>query len=571
MTISKSNTATIELLDRYFDTAFCAPEGIPKLRELILSLAMQGQLVRQNPDDKPARELLKDIEAEKQRLRKEGKIKKQKPLPDIKPDEIPYDIPDSWEWVRLGDIATKLTDGSHNPPQDNGKGFPMLSSRNINSEKIDFSNPSRYVNEENFIKEDKRTQIQPSDLLLTIVGSLGRTAVVPENSPKFVVQRSVAVIRSLINSHFLSKQLISSVCTNYYLEHGKGTAQKGIYLGKLSLMLIAIPPLEEQTRIVERIESLMEKCDRFQNLQQEREAKRLQIQLAVGHKLLNAPDKQTFNEAWQFMADNFDTLYSVKENVKELRKIILQLAVMGKLVPQDENDRSARELLKDIETEKQRLIKEGKIKQQKPLLDITIDEIPYDIPDTWEWVRIRNICHDLGQKKPDTTFTYIDVGSIDNKKGYITDSVQILDQNQAPSRARKLVKQGTVIYSTVRPYLLNIAIVTKNYKHQPIASTAFAILNPYIGINNYFIYYYLKSSCFVKYVEDQMKGVAYPAINDSNFYRGLFPLPPFEEQKRIVEKVDKMMKLCDELEEKITAQTDTQTRLLHSTIAQIST
>ncbi len=143
--------------------------------------------------------------------------------------------------------------------------------------------------------------------------------------------------------------------------------------------------------------------------------------------------------------------------------------------------------------------------------------------------------------------TYIDVSSIDNKNRIVSDTVQLLESNEAPSRARKIVTQGTVIYSTVRPYLLNIAIIEKEYYNEPIASTAFAILHPYSGVNNRFVYHYLKSPVFIKYVEDQMKGVAYPAINDGNFYKGLFPLPPLVEQHRIVEKIDRLMEKVDRL------------------------
>jgi type I restriction enzyme S subunit len=174
--------------------------------------------------------------------------------------------------------------------------------------------------------------------------------------------------------------------------------------------------------------------------------------------------------------------------------------------------------------------------------------MPYDLPDTWEWVRIKNICHDWGQKTPDQLFTYIDVGSIDNTKGMISDDVQILESSEAPSRARKIVQQGTVIYSTVRPYLLNIAIIEKEYVCEPIASTAFAIIHPYSGINNRFIYHYLKSPTFIHFVESTMKGVDYPAINDGDFFQGLFPLPPLAEQHRIVAKIDQLMARCDQLE-----------------------
>ena len=175
------------------------------------------------------------------------------------------------------------------------------------------------------------------------------------------------------------------------------------------------------------------------------------------------------------LEQHFDVAFAAPDGIKKLRELILTLAMQGKLVPQDPNDEPASELLRSIEVEKKSLVKEGKIKQPKPLLEIEPEEVPYDLPDRWEWVRIRNICHDWGQKTPDQLFTYIDVGSINNTIGIICDDVQLLESYDAPSRARKIVRQGTVIYSTVRPYLLNIAIVEQEYIHEPIASTAFAI------------------------------------------------------------------------------------------------
>ena len=254
------------------------------------------------------------------------------------------------------------------------------------------------------------------------------------------------------------------------------------------------------------------------------------------------------HETMRLLEQQFDTAFAAPDGIQKLRELILTLAMQGKLVPQDPNDQPASELLKEIEVEKKKLVKAGKIKQPKPLPEVEPEEMPYDLPDTWEWVRIKNICHDWGQKTPDQLFTYIDVGSIDNTKGMISDDVQILESSEAPSRARKIVQQGTVIYSTVRPYLLNIAIIEKEYVCEPIASTAFAIIHPYSGINNRFIYHYLKSPTFIHFVESTMKGVAYPAINDGDFFQGLFPLPPLAEQHRIVAKIDQLMARCDQLE-----------------------
>lgn len=254
------------------------------------------------------------------------------------------------------------------------------------------------------------------------------------------------------------------------------------------------------------------------------------------------------NTTRDLLEQHFDTAFAAPDGIAKLRELILTLAMQGKLVEQDPADQPALELLKDIDAEKQRLVKAGKIKAPKPLPPIKPEEVPYQLPQGWEWVRVREICHDWGQKIPDSTFTYIDVGAIDNTSGKIGSNLQILGASDAPSRARKIVKTGTVIYSTVRPYLLNIAIIDKEYDPEPIASTAFAILHPFRSLSARFIYHYLRSPAFIRYVEATQKGVAYPAINDGDFFSGLFPLPPFPEQNRIVALIDQLIACCDALE-----------------------
>lgn len=249
----------------------------------------------------------------------------------------------------------------------------------------------------------------------------------------------------------------------------------------------------------------------------------------------------------ELLEKHFDTAFAAPDGIKKLRELILTLAMQGRLVPQEPNDQPASELLKEIEAEKQRLVQEGEIRSPKPLPPVTAEEEAYVLPRGWEWVRLRDVCHDWGQKTPNGHFTYIDVSAIDNKIGRVVDA-QIIDSSDAPSRARKIVHPGTVIYSTVRPYLLNVAIVEREYEPEPIASTAFAILHPYKGILNKFIFQYLRSPIFIGYVENAQKGVAYPAINDGDFFSGLFPLPPSEEQHRIAAKIDELMARSDELE-----------------------
>ena len=258
---------------QHFDLLLDRPQAIDALEQTLLQLAVRGLLVPQDPTDEPASVLLQKIRAEKDRLIAEGKIKKDKPLAAIAEEEKPFELPVGWEWVRLGALASKLTDGSHNPPRDSGVGYPMLSSQNVwEAGVIDFTSPTRYVDEADFLIENSRTTAVPGDVLLTIVGSLGRSAVVPKGAPDFVLQRSVAVIRSGLDSDFLSLYLRAPTARAYYDLHGKGTAQKGIYLGKLGAMLIAVPPIAEQSRIVTRITQLRRLCFELRQRLAEREA-----------------------------------------------------------------------------------------------------------------------------------------------------------------------------------------------------------------------------------------------------------------------------------------------------------
>ncbi|HFI4123223.1 TPA: restriction endonuclease subunit S [Escherichia coli] len=255
--------------------------------------------------------------------------------------------------------------------------------------------------------------------------------------------------------------------------------------------------------------------------------------------------------------------------IKKLRELILELAVRGKLVPQDPNDEPASELLKRIAAEKAELVKQGKIKKQKPLPEISKEEKPFELPEGWEWVRISEIGHDWGQKTPDKDFTYIDVGSI-NKEYGIIEEPSILSAKDAPSRARKIVQQGTIIYSTVRPYLLNIAIIENEILPEPIASTAFAIIHPYTAMDANFIYYYLRSPVFVCYVENCQTGVAYPAINDKQFFSGITPVPPSLEQVRIANKIKELMSLCDQLEQQSLTSLDAHQQLVETLLGTLT-
>ena len=235
---------------------------------------------------------------------------------------------------------------------------------------------------------------------------------------------------------------------------------------------------------------------------------------------------------------------------QQLKNAILQQAIQGKLVEQRAEEGTGQELFEAIQEEKEKLIEEGKLKKQKALPDITADEIPFEIPETWKWVRLGEIVYNHGQKKPSSTFSYIDIGSIDNKNQKLNENENIIEAEKAPSRARKIVHMNDVLYATVRPYLHNMCIIDKDFIYPPIASTGFAVMACYKNFYNKYLFYYLLSPSFDRYANsiENSKGVAYPAINDERLYKSVVPLPPLAEQERIVEKIEEFLPLVERYE-----------------------
>lgn len=241
-------------------------------------------------------------------------------------------------------------------------------------------------------------------------------------------------------------------------------------------------------------------------------------------------------------------------NAQDLKNSILQLAVQGKLVEQRAEEETARELIEQIKLEREQLIKDKKIKKSKPLPEITEDEIPFEIPESWEWVRLNGIVCNNGQEKPQCKFSYIDIGSIDNVHQKLNQKENIVEAKDAPSRARKIVKYGDIIYSTVRPYLHNMCIIDKEFSFKPIASSGFAVMSCLGKLYNRYLFFYLMSPTFDNYANasENARGATYPAINDDRLYRAIVPVPPLQEQHRIVDKIEEILPYIDQYDKAYT-------------------
>ncbi|EOR20162.1 restriction modification system DNA specificity domain-containing protein [Clostridium sartagoforme AAU1] len=475
----------MDMMLEQFKTIFDRPEKVNKLRETILDLAVRGKLVPQDPNDEPASVLFEKIKNEKEILIKEKKIKKEKPLAEISENEKPFELPTGWEFVRIGDLGNIFNGNSINAKiketvyANVEEGYNYISTKDVafNGKGIDYNTGVKVpYNEKKF-----KVAHNGSVLICSEGGSAGRKIGLTDKDICFGNKLyAIEPIKGIL-SEYIFYIYQSSMFFDSFTSKMTGIIG-GISIANFKEIIIPLCSLNEQKRIIEKVDSLMAFCDKLEKVLE----KKVYYGKLGAKSVFNAVDNvdsiEELEEVLRFILLNFKNLSLGDNAVKELKNCILQLAVQGKLVPQDPNDEPASVLLERIKEEKERLIKEKKIKKEKPLAEISEEEKPFELPGRWEWVRLKEIGYNLGQKKPDIKFTYIDVGSINKEKGEIGEELTIIEPENAPSRARKLVDKGTVIYSTVRPYLLNIAIVDKEFEFEPIVSTAFAIIHPYEGL-----------------------------------------------------------------------------------------
>jgi type I restriction enzyme, S subunit len=575
------NNETVLLLEGHFDAAFAAPDGIKKLRELILTLAMQGKLVPQDLNDEPASELLKAIEAEKQRLVKEGKIRKSKLLPRIKPDELPYLPPKGWEWSRLGNYCYIFSGNAFKSQDFNSIG-------GTKTIKITNAGVRELIETDDFLPEKFSTeyldyQVRKNDLILALtrpyISSGLKISICPLSYDGALLNQRVAAIRPFRFFSFVFQFLCSPHVLNIYQQRFRDSGlQPNLKTEDVTDVIVPIPPLAEQHRIVAEIDRLMARCDELEKLRADRSQKLLTVHTAALDNLLKAKESSDFSTAWHFITQNFSELYSVKENVAELRKTILQLAVMGKLVPQDPNDEPASELLKAIEFEKQRLVKEGKIKLQKPLSKTSLEEMPYSLPNGWEWSRLEDIVDissgvTKGRKlnsKEIIALPYLRVANV--QRGYldldIIKEIEIakdeIERFELKERDLLITEGGdwdkvgrTAIWKAEIPLCI----------HQNHIFKARRLL---MKQNEKWIEEYMNSSIARTYFANASKQTTNLASINKTQLRGCpIPLPPLAEQQRIVAEINRLMALCDRLEESIEATKGKQTDLLNALMSQV--
>jgi len=566
------NNHTAELLERHFYTAFAAPDGIKKLRELILTLAMQGKLVPQESNEQPASELLQEIEAEKQRLVKEGQLKQSKPLPPVTDQEKPHALPKEWKWVRFGEIAQhnsgKTLDSARNT------GFPRtyITTSNVYWGRFQLNNAREML-----IREDEleKCSARRGDLLICEGGEAGRAAVweLPE---EICFQNHVhrARLRNGIDPYFAYRFFEKISASGEINSYRKGVGISNMSSKALASIVFPLPPAPEQHRIVAKIDELMARCDELSELRTAQERARLIVHAAAIKRLLNIAEPDQHKRAQAFLAEHFGELYAVKENVAELRKAILQLAVMGKLTLQNPKDQPASVLAEEIEAQKKYLVQEGEIKSFRRLPPIAEDEKPYPLPSGWEWKRLGELAKfingDRGKNYPNREeyvaegIPWINTGHIEPDGSLTCRDMNFITKEKFDSLNGGKIESGDLVYC-LRGATLGKTAIVDPYINGAIASSLM-IIRPYLKDFNSYMYNYLVSPLGRSQILRYDNGSAQPNLSANNVQLYVYPLPPLSEQKRIVASVVALTKLCSLLDKNIEAAAIKRTELLNSLV-----
>lgn len=475
------------------------------LRKAVLQAAIQGKLTEQLETDDLVNDLLKSIMSEKKQLVKNGIIKKEKELLPIEEEEIPFDIPDNWGWVRLFDICSKIGAGS-TPKGGNvnyvKEGIPFIREQNVYNDGLHYEGIVFIPNEIN--EKKKGSIVVANDILLNITGgSIGRCCLVPEDFCKGNVNQHVLIIR-MINSDlraYIHNVLMSPYIQGLIWDKQKGD-KEGLSATSTKNFPIPIPPLAEQKRLITKINELMAHIDEYERIENE--------------------------------------LVTLKKAFPEdIKKSILQAAIQGKITEQLSSDSSVDELFENNKKEKEFLIKNKMIRKEKPLPSIEDDEIPFEIPETWRWVRLGDvICLTSGQDLANNKYN-------ESGKGipYLTGASNIENEkviiNRWTESPRAMALKGDLLL-TCKGTVGTTCILNEDNVH--IARQIMSI-RPYV-LNVDYIHIFIKT--YVQTLKAKAKSMI-PGIERKNVLEALIPVPPIQEQQRIVEKLLKLLPFCDDL------------------------
>ena len=556
--------------------------GIKKLRELILELAVRGKLVPQDPNDEPASVLLEKIAEEKAQLIADNKIKKQKPLPELSLDEVDFELPSCWAVAYIPQVLAYDKYAIKRGPFGSALKKAYFVSKGIkiyeqqHAIRDDFSLGEYYITDEKF-KELSAFEVKPNDLIISCSGTVGRVAVAPQTMQKGIINQ--ALLKITLNEAALTNAYFKILFPAFYMQTStlsdlQGTAQKNmVSVDTLKNEPFPLPPLEEQHRIVAKVDELMALCDLLeQQTEQSLSAHQTLVEVLLAsltnETLTDGDSNEEFQTSWQRIAEHFDVLFTTEASIEQLKQTILQLAVMGKLVPQNPNDEPASVLLEKIAEEKAQLIADKKIKKQKPLPAITDEEAKFDAPAGWAWCKFGLVAEfingDRGKNYPnkseyvDDGVPWINTGHIEPSGSLTATNMNYITKEKFDSLRGGKVQEGDLVYC-LRGATFGKTAFVEPHNFGAIASSLM-IIRPYTVELNSYIYKYLISPFGRTQIFRFDNGSAQPNLSANSVMIYAFPLPPLAEQHRIVAKVDELMALCEQLKARLA---DAQTTQLH--------
>ena len=493
------------------------------LKNSILQLAVQGKLVEQRAEEGTARELIEQIKLEREQLIKDKKIKKSKPLPEITEDEIPFEIPESWEWVRVNDIFNVKSAMRIHQTDWQSSGIPFFRGRElvqlIKTGNVDFD---IYISKELYEKNKEKGGVpRKNDIKVTAVGTIGKSYIVKGTKPFYYKDAYILCFENIVNIYpeYIKYCLDSPYMQNEIHRDSMATTVAQLTIIKAKEMLVPFPPLEEQHRIVAKIEEILPYIDQYDKAYTKLE---------------------TFN----------------KKFPEDMKKSILQMAMQGKLVEQRAEEGTADELYEQIVAEKAQLIKDGKIKKEKPLPEITEDEIPFEIPSSWKWVRFGEfgsykkgpfgsaLTKAIFVPKGDNTVKVYEQKNAIQKDASLGDYYITRDYFESKMKGFELFPgdiivscAGTIGETYIMPEGIEQGIINQALMRMKLMPSVYV---------EYFLIYFnviLKQTARKSSKGSAIKNI--PPFAELKSY--LVPLPPLEQQKRIVAKIEELLPYCDQL------------------------
>jgi len=520
--------------------------GIKKLRELILELAVRGLLVPQDPNDEPASVLLEKIAAEKEQLIKDGKIKKQKALPEISEDEKPFVLPNGWGFSRFSDVLD--FSGGSQPPKSTFSDSPL--DDYVQLIQIRDLGPSP---QPVFVPKDLVSKFcTPNDVMVGRYGaSVGKVFWGKDGA------YNVALIKmhnefNVYSQAFLHLIMLSPVGQSFFTGMSR-SAQAGFSKADIAGKILPIPPQKEQPRIVAKVDELMALCDQLEQQTESSLSAHQTLVETLLNTLLNA-DQNSFDQTWKRIAQHFDVLFTTEHSIDQLKQTFLQLAVMGKLVPQDPNDEPASVLLEKIAAEKEQLIKDKVIKKQKPLPPISEDDKPFELPKGWEFARLGDLTTRIGSGSTprggqsayeDSGIIFLRSQNVWNDGLRLNDTAYISEETHQ-KMSNTHVYPGDVLLNITGASLGRSIIFPKELVEANVSQhvTIIRLIEQNMGS---FVHMGILSPLVQRLVWGRQVGMAIEGLSKKVLELFEFPVPPLAEQTRIIEKVSQFMDICDSL------------------------